>query len=132
MAVPLTKEIREKIITHKKNGEKDADIAKWLMITPRSVTRIWSLYKTQKSIEPKPHKKGRKPAFCESVMKKITAKVKEQPDITLDELVEHFKLNISISALSRKLTKLDLSFKKRRYFVKNSSARMSNGLGVSG
>jgi len=36
-------------------------------------------------------------------MKKIEEKIAGHPDITLEELVEHFKLNISISALCRKL-----------------------------
>jgi transposase len=65
-------------------------------------------------------------------MEKIREAIKEQPDITLEELVEKFKLNISISALSRKLTKLDLTFKKRHYCVKSSSVLTSNGFGASG
>jgi transposase len=132
MPVPLTKEVREQIIFHKQNGETNTDISKWLMISARSVTRIWSLYKAQNSINPKPHNKGRKGAFCEAKMEKIRAKIAEQPDITLEELVEHFKLNISISALSRKLTKLDLTYKKRRCFQKSNSDLMSNGFGASG
>jgi len=132
VAMPLSQEIREKIVYHKKNGEKNADIIKWLRVSKNSVTRIWKQYKSQNTIEPKPHNKGRKPAFCDKKMEQIRAKIAEQPDITLDELVEYFKLNISISALCRKLTKLDLTFKKRRYFQKNSSARMSSGFGASG
>ena len=104
--------MREKIVYHKKAGAKNAEIIKWLRVSKNSITRIWKLYKEENTIAPKPHNKGRKPAFCDKKMEQITAKIAEQPDITLDELVEHFKLNISISALSRKLTKADLTFKK--------------------
>ena len=132
MAIPLSNELRAKIVQHKQNGEKETDIAKWLLINKSTVTKIWRVYREENRISPRAHNKGRKPAFCEKKMEQIRGEIKEQPDVTLEELVEKFKLNISISALSRKLTKLDLSFKKRRYFVKSNSARTSNGFGASG
>jgi len=132
MPMPLSKEMRELIIYHKKTGAKNTEISKWLQITTKSVQRIWKLYKEKNTIAPKPHNKGRKSAFCEKKMEKIRTKIAEQPDITLDELVEEFNLNISISALSRKLTKLDLTFKKRRYFQRNNFAPTSSGFVVSG
>ena len=132
MPSPLSQEMREKIIYHKKAGSKNADIIKWLRVSKNSITRIWKQYKEEKTVAAKPHNKGRKPAFCDKKLEKIRAKIGAQPDITLEELVEHFKLNISISALSRKLSKLDLTFKKRRCFQKNNSALTSNGFGASG
>ena len=132
MAIPLSKELRELIIHHKENGSKNREIANWLKITERSVERILKLYREEKTIDPKPHNKGRKPAFCEKKMEKIRAKIAEQPDITLEELVEHFALKISISALSRKLAKAELTFKKRRYFAKNNFVPMCNGCAGSG
>jgi transposase len=132
MPAPISNEIRKKIITHKENGEKESEIAKWLLINKSTVTKIWKQFREEDTIENKVHKRGRKPAFCEKKMEQITAKIKEQPDITLEELVEHFKLNISISALSRKITKLDLTFKKRHCFQKSNSALMSNGFEASG
>jgi transposase len=132
MPMPLSAEMREKIIYHKKAGAKNADIIKWLRVSKNSITRIWKLYKEENTVAPKPHNKGRKPAFCEKKMEQIKSKIKEQPDITLEELVEYFNLNISISALSRKLTKLDLTFKKRHCSVKNSSVRTLHGCEASG
>jgi len=112
MPAPLSNELRKKIILHKENGEKESDIAKWLLINKSTVTKIWRQYREEKTLETKVHKRGRKPAFCEKKMEEIRAKIREQPDITLEELVEVFELKISISALSRKLTKADLTFKK--------------------
>jgi transposase len=132
MPTPISLELRKKIIKHKQNGEKERDIAKWLVINQSTVTKIWRQFREEKTIENKVHKRGRKPAFCEKKMEKVKAEIKAQPDITLEELVEKFKLNISISALSRKLTKLDLTFKKRRYFQKNNSALTCNGFAASG
>jgi len=132
MPMPLSREMREKIIFHKENGEKEKEISKWLHISESSVTKIWRIYKKQKTIAPKPHKKGRKPAFSAGKMEEIVAKIREQPDITLSELIEQFGLPISISALSRKITKLNLTFKKRRCLPKNSGAKMCNNYGESG
>lgn len=123
MPMPLSQEIRNKIVFHKTNGETNIDIARWLVINEKSVRRIWALYNKQKSVKPLPHNKGRKPAFGQDVMVNIIAKIKEQSDITLEELVEEFDLKISISALSRKLKKANLNFKKRHYSQKNNSEK---------
>ena len=132
MPKPLPKETRENIIYHHKHGAKNTEIVKWLRVSQASVERIIRLDREGKSIEAKSYSRGRKPAFCEIVLGKITAKIKEEPDITLAELIAEFELRISVSALSRKLIKEDLTFKKRRYIRKNNSARTSNGFGASG
>jgi len=124
MAMPLPNKLREAIVEHKMNGKKEEEIAKWLCISKSSVTKTWALFKRENSVEPRPHNRGRKPAFGQEVMDKIIAKIKEQPDVTLEELIEEFNLNISISALCRKLQKLDLNFKKRHYSRKNSNEKM--------
>jgi transposase len=102
------------------------------MINEKSVRRIWSLYQEQNTVAPKPHNKGRKPAFGQEVIDKIIAKIREQPDVTLAELVEEFELNISVSALCRKLKKLNLNFKKRPCSPKNNSGQMSSSFAKNG
>jgi transposase len=132
MPKPLTKETRENIIYHHKNGAKNTEIVKWLRVSTASVERIIRMNREGKSIEEKRYKRGRKPAFCEAKMNKILEKIREQPDITLEELKEQFHLNISISALCRKLIKRDLTYKKRRCFQRNNSELTCNGFEASG
>ena len=132
MPKPISKETRENIIYHHKNGAKNTEIAKWLRVGTASVERIIRLYREGKNIEAKTYKRGRKPAVCEATMNRIADKIGGQPDITLEELKEEFKLNISISALCRRLIKRKLSFKKRRCSQRSSSARTSNGCAASG
>ena len=132
MPMPLSQEARSAIIFHKMNGKTNADIAYWLRINEKTVRRILKLYQEQNSVEPKPHNKGRKPAFGKDIIDKIIARIRVQPDITLEELVEEFNLNISISALCRKLQKLDLNFKKRHYSQKNNNEKMCNYFDGSG
>jgi len=132
MPKPLAQSVRENIIYHKKNGVKNEEIVKWLRVSKASVKRIWRLYKETQTVEEKTYKRGRKPAISSIEMDKITATIRDQPDITLEELKAQFQLNISISALSRKLIKADLRFKKRRYSQRNDSAQMSNGFAANG
>ena len=125
MPKPLSQDVRNQIIYHKKNGESNVDIARWLLINERSVRRIWNLYKTENTINPKAHNKGRKPAFGDDILDKIKARIKEKNDILLSELIDEFDLKISVSALSRKLIKHNINFKKRRCFQKSSNEKMS-------
>ena len=132
MPNPLPQSVRENIIYHYENGATNAEIIKWLRVSKSSVKRIIRLHRAGKSISAKIYKRGRKPAFCRKKMEQIEAKIAEQPDITLDELVEHFKLNISISALCRKLIQRELTFKKRRCSQRNNSDRTCSGFVASG
>jgi len=132
MPNPLPQSVRENIIYHHKNGATNEEIVKWLRISKSSVKRILRMHREEKPIEVKAYKRGRKPAFCEAKMNKIAKRIREQPDITLEELKEEFHLNLSISALCRKLLKRELTLKKRRCFQKNNFARTCNGYVASG
>jgi transposase len=107
---PTSKEIREKIIQHKQNYVNQTDIAKYLIISQSTVTKIWKLYKTTGTTQPKPRTQGRKPLVTQQTMNQITQKIQQQPDITLKELVTEFKLPISQAALSKRLITLDYTF----------------------
>jgi transposase len=114
MAMPVSNEIRNKIIKHKENKEKQSDIAKWLMISESTITKVWARYIATGSYEPSPRTQGRKSAVDEVTMAKVENKIKETPDMTLLELIAEFNLGISESALSRKLKKLGYSYKKNK------------------
>jgi transposase len=120
---PVSNEIREKIIQHKQNYVNETDIAKWLIISQSTVTKIWALHKTTGSIKPRPRTQGRKPLVTQQTMDQITTKIDNQPDITLKELIEEFNLQISQAALSKRLTKLDYTFKKRLFIQKNKKTQ---------
>jgi transposase len=116
---PTSNEIREKIVQHKQNYVNETDIAKWLIISQSTVTKIWKLYKTTGSTQPKPRTQGRKPLVTQQTIDQITQKIEQQPDITLNELIEKFNLPISKAALSKRLIKLGYTFKKRASIQKN-------------
>ena len=59
------------------------------------------------------HILGRRSDIKPEIDEKIRVRIKEMPDITLEMLIEELSLNLTISGLSRRLAKMDLSFKKR-------------------
>lgn len=115
---PISNDKRELLISAKKRGEKEEDIARWLEISVRSVSRIWKLYQETESIQPK-KQPGKKPTLDSTGIDEIRKAVKLQPDITLEELIETLNLPIKKSRLSVILIGLGLSIKKRRYSPRN-------------
>jgi transposase len=122
---PTSKEIREKMIQHKQNNINETDIAKWLIISQSTVTKIWALHKQTGTIQPRPRTQGRKPLVTKQTMNQITQKIDNQPDITLKELITEFNLPISQAALCKRLKNLDYTFKKRRFIQKNKKNQTS-------
>ena len=124
MAQPISNEKRADIIKHMKAGERKENIAKWLFVCVRTVTRVWNKFNTVGSYEAEPRNSGRKPLVSKETMGLVVAKIKETPDITLLELIDDFKLPISESALCKRLIRLGLTYKKRRSTRKRSNEKM--------
>jgi transposase len=124
MPKPISNEKRDTIIKHIQAGENKEDIAKWLFICKRTITRVYNKYQKTGTYKPEPLNCGRKPKITSQTMDNILTKIKQQPDITLKELIEEFDLKISQAALCKRLIKLGLTFKKRRSTQANKSETM--------
>ncbi len=112
MANPTSDEKRADIIRHMKAGKEKADIAGWLFVCVRTVSRVWDKYTESGSWAPEPHNKGRKPLVSEEAMDEVVSKIREAPDMTLLELIDEFDLPISQAALSKRLIGLGMRYKK--------------------
>ncbi|MDR2204518.1 MAG: hypothetical protein LBE76_09570 [Nitrososphaerota archaeon] len=111
---PVSNEKRELIIEAKKRDESEKTIMKWVKNTSRSsIGKIWKLYRTTGSYQPKPYK-GNNRKITPQTEEKIRQTIKEKPDITLQELIDELSLNVGESGLSRRLKKMGLTYKKRR------------------
>jgi len=109
---PISNDKRELLIAAKQRGEKEEDIAKWLHISKGSVGTIWRLYRRTGSYLPTAYT-GRPSVITEEKIKEIQTAVDNEPDITLNELIDKLSLPIQKSQLSRLLISLEYSFKKR-------------------
>ena len=92
------------------SGKSKADVAVWLFVCVRTITRIWGKYKSLGSYEPEPQRSGRKALVSDETMDRVMAKIREIPDMTLLELIDEFNLPISQAALSKRLIKLGLTY----------------------
>jgi len=124
LAKPISNDKREAIIKHKQAGESEENISKWLFIHPITVQRVWKKYIETGSYEPIPLNNGRKPKVSKVTMDKVVMKIQEQPDMTLQELIDEFNLGISQAALCKRLIKLGLSFKKRHSIQTDKNEKM--------
>ena len=113
MPMPLSLDLRKRIIDAKLRGDTEDVIAHEKEVNKSTITKLWSLYKETGSYEPRPNPNGRKPALTPHHLEMITIKIQEQPDIALQELIDEFNLPVSVSALCRTVNnKLGLRFKK--------------------
>lgn len=113
MPNPLSLDMRKRIIEAKLRGDTEDVIAREKEVSRSTVTKLWALYRETGSYEPRPNPNGRKPALSQQDLDKIANKIAEQPDITLQELIEEFDLPVCVSALCRTVNnKLGLRFKK--------------------
>jgi transposase len=110
---PIPVRVRETIAKHKQTGQSGSEIAKWLMIHKQTVSRVWQQFLTTGNVTPKPKNNGRKPKINKKTMEKILTKIEQQPDITINSLIDKFNLQVSESTLSKRLKKAGLTHKKR-------------------
>jgi transposase len=116
MTRPLSNDLRKRIIEAKLRGDTEGKIAAEKEVNKSTVTKLWSLYRRTGRYEPRPCSSGRKPALSVGQLEQITRKINEQPDVTLQELIDELRLPICVSALCRTVNnKLGYRFKKTRH-----------------
>ena len=113
MPAPLSKDIRVRIIRAREQGDSYGKIAKELQVSVSAIRQLLRLYKETGSIDPRPLNNGRKPRINEETLAIIAERIKQQPDISLQELIEAFSLPVSVPALCNTVNrKLGLRRKK--------------------
>ncbi len=113
MGRPLSNDLRKRIIDAKLRGETEDKIARDKEVNKSTVTKLWSLYRATGSYAPRPNPNGRKPKLSPQQLEQITVEIHEQPDITLQELIDKLNLPVCISALCRTIrNKLGFRYKK--------------------
>ena len=113
MPKPLSNDLRKRIIDAKLRGDTEDKISAEKEVNKSTITKLWALYKKTVSYEARPNHNGRKPALSPLQLEQITQRIKNQPDITLQELIDELSLPVRVSALCRTVNKkLELHFKK--------------------
>jgi transposase len=119
---PISEEIRAGIIAAKERKEPAVSIRKWFGVSDRTISRIWNAYKKTGSYLPLPYT-GRRSAIPPQTDAAIRDAIKRTPDITLQGLIDGLSLDLTESGLWRRLSKMGLSYKKRRSAPTGRTAR---------
>ena len=122
--MPLSMDLRERIVAARANGEKAEDVAERFDVGIATVERLDRRVREGKSLEPGVST-GRRPRLNDEKLAILTALVIEKPDRLIPELMAeleaHGGISVSSSTLSRSLTKLGLTRKKRLSTLRNET-----------
>jgi transposase len=113
-SMPIPVETRRKMVAAVDRGESVASVARRFEITERGLHKLIKRCRergTLESAKPGPKKPIKlRPADDE----KLQALIREDPGITLAEMVPHLSVKVDQSTVSRRLKKLGISLKKSR------------------
>lgn len=133
MPSPLSRDLRERIVSSRERGSSYAKTAKELQVNKSSVVRIMQLYEETGSVSPRPLNNGRKPRLDEGTLQKIRERIERQPDVALQELIDEYKLPVSVPALCKTVNgKLGLRRKKNGTRGRAESRRCESEARVMG
>jgi len=119
---PISNDKRWNIIEAKQRKEPVSSIIKWFNVSESSISRIWNKYLKTGEYNAIPYT-GRKSDVSAKKEDEIRATIKENNDLTLEELIEKLALTLTISGLSRHLAKMGLSYKKRHFIPMDKNAK---------
>jgi len=122
---PIDNQTRQNIIDAKVRGESRNDIEKWLNISKSAIDRIWRRYKEKGTFLPIPYT-GRQSSTNKETDDKIREAIRNNPDKTLQELVDELSLNLTPSGLYRKLDRMGLTYKKNALSRKTKTTGCSS------
>ena len=120
-----SEDLRKRIIAAVEKGElSKTDIQIFFQISKTGLSYLIKHVKETGSIEPKPYGGGRQPKFQEEDIEKIKKYIDENPDATLEEILEHSGKDASIMAVFRTLKNMGYRLKKSHYSQANKKEKM--------
>ena len=105
MPAPLSQDLRKRIVEARLSGDTIKKTAKEKDVSESAVKTITALWRETGSYTPRPLNNGRKPALSAEEMEAVKQRVLEQPDVTLQELIDELKLPLSVPALCNIMNK---------------------------
>jgi len=118
-------DLRERVIRayDQKVGTQE-QVAKLFGVSARWIKKLLRRRRETGSIAPKPHGGGWTPKFSGEKLERLKALVEQNPDATLQELLEQSGVDGSIMAVHRALERLGCRRKKSRSTLPSKTVRM--------
>lgn len=109
----LYNETRKLILEAHDKGISVNEIAKCYSVTPSSIYRLIERRDRTGDYTTRTNLRGRKPKLTDTDRQNIQNKIKEQPDLTCDDIVTELNLSVSPVTVWRFLKKQKYHFKKK-------------------
>ena len=117
-------DLRERVAADCDAGtESQAEIAETYDVSVSFITKLLRRRRETGSLAPKPHTGGPPPTFDARDLKRLAARVRRQPDLTLAELCAATPKPVSDSTMSRVLIAMKRTRKKSRSTPMNGTRR---------
>ena len=113
----LSSEERKLLVDAHEKGNKSKELSEIFNISINSVNRIIRQKKRTGSCELKTHNSGRKPILTETDLKNISELIDEQPDITINEIIEKLNLKAVNETVRKAVVKMGYVYKKKSLYA---------------
>ncbi len=111
---PYSEDLRQRIVETIQRGEGSVrQIASRFLVSVSFVVRLLHLYRTTGSVEPRTHGGGNPAVLGPEDLERLRELIRKQPDATLQECHDKLGLSCSLMTISRALSKLGLTRKKK-------------------
>jgi len=129
---PLSEDLRRRIIAAREGGESPSEVYRRFGVSRSSEARLWRQYEKSGHWRPKQIGGYRRSRLSEHESS-LRCWIKEQPDLTLDELCQRclaeLKVEIGRTALWHRLERMGLSYKKNSARCRARAARREGRTG---
>lgn len=89
------------------------EIAECFSVNTSTIYRIEKQMRETNSVDLRTSQRGRKAALTGEDINRIDSLIKEQPDITLQDIVYKLKLKVSIETVRKAIRKIGYTYKKK-------------------
>jgi transposase len=124
--------VRKRIIELYQQSKTTGQIAELFGISKSGTRRVRQHLRERGTLEPLPHRRGRKPQMTVQLQHQIRDHFAAHPDGTREELKAALQLPVSLQSISRWLKKLGLGLKKSRFTPPSRTGQTSRPLARSG
>jgi transposase len=118
MTKPLSTDLRLRVVTAVEGGMSRRAAAARFGIAPSVAVKLYELWRTTGSVEPRPQGGDRRSQRIEALAEAILALVEAQPDITLEEIAGRLGADhgerFAPSVVHRFFVRRGITFKKNR------------------
>ncbi len=108
----LRNETRKLVLEAYDKHHNVKEVAKSFSVDTSTVYRLLEQRRRTGSVETRTYLRGRKSSLDEENLKRIRKLVEEQPDITLQRIIDTLELQVCIETVRKALLKMGYSYKK--------------------